>query len=101
MSGIALAWHREADMAMLTQALPEISSRGAGNRDGIRGTLWGMYARATQVLCGLRGHVYVRRADECRIFLECAECGQETPGWRIDVTMSAGHTRRRPTTASR
>ena len=86
---------------MLTQAPPEVSPRGAVNKDGIRGTLWGMYAHATQALCGLRGHVYVRRADECRIFLECVECGQETPGWRIDVTMNAGPTRPRPATTLR
>jgi hypothetical protein len=62
MSGIALAWHREADMTILTQALPEIRL-AAGSRDGILGTRPGMYSRATQVLCGLRGHVYVRPAD--------------------------------------
>ena len=94
MSGIALAWDREGDTVMLTQALPEVSSRGPVSKDAVLGTLWGMYAHATQALCGLRGHVYVRRADEGRIFLECVECGQETPGWRIDVTMGADDTQR-------
>ena len=80
MSGIAFAWRREADMATLTQALQEVSPRDAGNRDGMRGALWGIFAHATQALCGLRGHVYVRRADKCRVFLECVECGQRPGG---------------------
>jgi hypothetical protein len=31
-------------------------------------------------------HEYLRRVDGDRVFLECATCGRQTPGWTIDVS---------------
>jgi len=39
---------------------------------------------AHQAICAVSGHDYWLRVGEARIFLQCADCGHETPGWRID-----------------
>jgi len=38
-----------------------------------------------QFLCGLSGHDMLRRFQADRLCLECARCGAQTPGWKIDV----------------
>jgi hypothetical protein len=38
-----------------------------------------------ETLCGLSGHAFLRHTEPGRIFLQCADCGRETPGWRIDT----------------
>jgi hypothetical protein len=35
-------------------------------------------------LCGLHGHDPLLQFDEQRIYLRCASCGHETPGWELD-----------------
>lgn len=37
-----------------------------------------------RVLCGLHGHDALLHFEDKRIFLRCATCGHETPGWAID-----------------
>ena len=37
-----------------------------------------------QLLCAVRGHDEYLRFQANRVFLECIECGRETPGWNID-----------------
>jgi hypothetical protein len=39
------------------------------------------------MICGLGGHTLWLKAQHDRIFLECATCGHQTPGWHIDVRM--------------
>ena len=39
-----------------------------------------------EAMCGLAGHDYLRRFAVNRIFLRCASCGHETPGWGIDAS---------------
>lgn len=34
-------------------------------------------------LCGLRGHDEIPQFERNRIFLVCATCGRETPGWNV------------------
>jgi hypothetical protein len=43
-------------------------------------------------LCGIGGHDYLRKLAPGRIFLQCATCGHETPGWRIDIVRRARST---------
>ncbi len=35
-------------------------------------------------LCSLHGHDPLLHYDENRIYLRCASCGHETPGWDLD-----------------
>ena len=36
-----------------------------------------------QRLCGLHGHAQLLQFDSDRLFLRCASCGFETPGWQV------------------
>jgi hypothetical protein len=55
-------------------------------RRGVRGAS----VRVWQIACGVSGHDYLRHASRDRIFLRCATCGRETPGWHIDVAIGRG-----------
>src|SRR5258705_3547691 len=46
--------------------------------------------RAQQAICAMGGHDYLLRSASGRMFLECADCGHETPGWR--TTRYVAHT---------
>jgi hypothetical protein len=50
----------------------------------------GLFTRALNRLqhavCALRGHDSLLHFDQNRMFLRCASCGHETPGWDIDET---------------
>ena len=35
-------------------------------------------------LCSLHGHDPLLHYDQTRIYLRCASCGHETPGWKLD-----------------
>jgi hypothetical protein len=41
--------------------------------------------RIRQAICGLHGHQLLMHFDPHRIYLECAACGRQTPGWNIAV----------------
>lgn len=43
---------------------------------------------ACEAACAVRGHDYLLHASGNRIFLRCADCEHETPGWRIDTKLS-------------
>ena len=43
--------------------------------------------------CGLWGHEYLFETEPGRVFLRCADCGRETPGWHVG-TAAAGRARR-------
>jgi hypothetical protein len=38
-----------------------------------------------QLICALRGHEDYLRFDANRVYLQCIECGHESPGWTVDV----------------
>jgi hypothetical protein len=50
--------------------------------------------RLRQMYCGMYGHDTLLQFQQDRMFLRCASCGHETPGWSLDeapptVTMRA------------
>ena len=54
-----------------------------------------------QTMCGLTGHDYFVKVAGNRMFLRCADCDRETPGWSIDIRVprrspSSGHAVRSP-----
>jgi hypothetical protein len=42
-----------------------------------------VWRRSKQLLCGMRGHDYVLKAQRRRMALHCPVCGHETVGWDI------------------
>jgi hypothetical protein len=51
------------------------------------------------MVCGCHGHDQLLQFEEDRIFLKCASCGYESPGWELTeapptVTATVPHTRR-------
>jgi len=36
-----------------------------------------------ELYCGLRGHHMLIQFDPKRVFLRCASCGHESPGWTL------------------
>lgn len=61
----------------------------ASNRDGVEvGTTEGLgervLDRVRQALCGLHGHDALMHFEQERMFLKCASCGHETPGWELN-----------------
>jgi hypothetical protein len=41
-----------------------------------------------QAICFLHGHDWLTHFDSRRIYLECAACGRQTPGWNVAVGQS-------------
>ncbi len=39
---------------------------------------------ARQMWCGMHGHDSLLQFERDRMFLRCASCGHETPGWEIN-----------------
>ena len=37
-----------------------------------------------QTVCGLHGHDNLMQFEHERMFLRCASCGHETPGWELN-----------------
>lgn len=35
--------------------------------------------------CGLRGHDTLLQFEDARMFLRCASCGHESPGWELNA----------------
>ena len=40
--------------------------------------------RLHQLFCGLHGHDALLQFEQDRMFLKCASCGHETPGWALN-----------------
>jgi hypothetical protein len=40
--------------------------------------------RVRQTICGLHGHDNLMQFEKDRLFLQCASCGHESPGWTLD-----------------
>jgi hypothetical protein len=45
-----------------------------------------MVDRVRQLFCGLNGHDNLLQFEQDRIFLKCASCGHESPGWELTET---------------
>jgi hypothetical protein len=41
-----------------------------------------------QAMCGLQGHDNLLQFERDRIFLKCATCGHESPGWALHETQA-------------
>jgi hypothetical protein len=42
-----------------------------------------VFDRVRQLMCGLHGHDNLLQFEQDRMFLRCASCGHESPGWEI------------------
>jgi hypothetical protein len=40
--------------------------------------------RVREAFCGLHGHDNMLQFEQDRMFLRCASCGHESPGWDLD-----------------
>jgi hypothetical protein len=74
----------------LTHVLPKFAISGDLHLTAVRQGLRRASVRARQIACGVSGHDYLRHASPDRIFLRCATCNRETPGWHIDVAIRGG-----------
>jgi hypothetical protein len=45
-----------------------------------------VFERVRQGYCGLHGHDSLLQFEQDRMFLKCASCGHETPGWELTET---------------
>ena len=59
------------------------SHRPGGSGDAPKG---GVLSWITEVYCGLHGHDNLLHFEADRMFLRCASCGHETPGWELTET---------------
>ena|SRR5438046_2919641 len=48
---------------------------------GVRALAW-----LRQAYCGLHGHDHLMQFAKDRMFLQCASCGHESPGWELTET---------------
>ena len=69
---------------MFSPALPRLVMHPFGvdfplRRAGHHAVVW-----VYQTICGLNGHDDLMHATRDRQFLQCTECGRETPGWQIN-----------------
>jgi hypothetical protein len=39
--------------------------------------------RLGQIVCGIHGHDNLIQFEQHRMFLKCASCGHESPGWKL------------------
>ena len=38
-----------------------------------------------RLICALRGHEDFLRFEKNRVYLQCIECGHESPGWTVEA----------------
>jgi hypothetical protein len=48
------------------------------------GVLSRLWRRVQYALCSLHGHDPLLHFEQNRMYLRCASCGHETPGWELD-----------------
>ena len=39
-----------------------------------------------ELCCGLQGHTMMTQFERNRLFLQCASCGRQSPGWTLAET---------------
>jgi hypothetical protein len=42
-----------------------------------------------QLICAIRGHDDYMRFEKNRVYLQCIDCGHESPGWTVDTQRPA------------
>jgi hypothetical protein len=45
-----------------------------------------VFGRVRQMFCALHGHDSLLHFEQDRMFLLCASCGHESPGWELNET---------------
>jgi hypothetical protein len=66
-------------IALPTRSVDRDAATGTDG-DGIGGRI---VTRMRQLYCGLLGHDALMQFEKGRVFLQCASCGHETPGWTL------------------
>jgi hypothetical protein len=56
------------------------ASEASESTDGIVGRV---LARSREFWCGLSGHDNLMHFEKERLYLQCASCGHESPGWAL------------------
>jgi hypothetical protein len=71
---------------MVTNYPQDIVTRGVGATvEPYAGRVFSrLWKRVQFALCSLHGHEPLLHYDQNRIYLRCASCGHETPGWELD-----------------
>ncbi len=60
---------------------PTVPTTATPTETSVFSRLW---KRVRYALCSLHGHDPLLHFDNQRIYLRCASCGHETPGWDLD-----------------
>ncbi len=72
---------------MVTNYPQDIVAQGVGSAtvgaDSGR-TISRLWKRVQCALCGLHGHDTLLHFEHNRMYLRCASCGHETPGWKLN-----------------
>jgi hypothetical protein len=66
-----------------------------GESDGPGARVAGWMHKA---ICGLHGHDSLLQFEKDRIYLKCASCGHESPGWKISEVPASGSVQTEPAT---
>ncbi len=73
---------------MVTNYPQDIVTQGVGTTttgESYSGRVFARLWRRVQfALCSLHGHDPLLHYDQNRMYLRCASCGHETPGWELD-----------------
>lgn len=67
--------HPVASEENVAAPMAEAQADGFGGR---------VFDRVRQMYCGLHGHDSMLQFEQDRMFLRCASCGYETPGWSLN-----------------
>lgn len=68
---------------VLPNLLPDVGDLDARVGPAMRA----VWTFVREIVCAVGGHDYLLQATGNRIFLRCADCGHETPGWVVDVRL--------------
>ncbi len=71
---------------MVTNCVEQIMTQPVATTAEVttRGVFLRLWKRIQFLLCSLHGHDPLLHYDQNRVFLRCASCGYETPGWELD-----------------
>jgi hypothetical protein len=70
---------------MVSATLPRVRSLAASVTIDSAVITRRLYTLIVESLCAFRGHDFDLHFESRRVFLRCAACGHETPGWRLDA----------------
>ncbi len=71
---------------MVTNYPQEIMTEPVGTAAGVEpgNVVSRAWKRVQFLMCSLHGHDPMLHFDQNRMYLRCASCGHETPGWELD-----------------